>query len=65
MALFSLYRSLDECFQFFGIGGGGEDGAVAVDEIHGASAIVDTVLAPHLVFVVQFQQARPGVAMPP
>ena len=54
MTLLSLNRSLDKRLQFLGIGGGGEDGAVSVDEVHGATGIACTVLAPHMVFIVQF-----------
>ena len=54
LTLLSLNRSLDLRFQFLGICGGGEDGAVAVDEVHGASGIACSVLAPYTVLVVQF-----------
>ena len=63
MTLLSLNRSLDNRLQFLGICGGGENGAVAVDEVHGTARVVGSVLAPHTVLVVQFQQTRPGVAI--
>lgn len=63
LTLLSLNRSLDNRLQFLGIGGGGEDGAVAVDEVHGTACIASSVLAPHTVLVVQFQQTLPRIAV--
>ena len=55
LTLLSLNRSLDKRLQFLGICRSGEDGAVAINEVHGTSSIVGSVLAPHTVLVVQFQ----------
>ena len=63
LTLLSLNRSLDKRLQLLGIGGGGENGAVAVDEVHGTARVVGSVLAPYTVLVVQFQQTRLGVAI--
>ena len=54
LTLLSLNRSLDKRLQFLGICRSGEDGAVAVNEVHGTTGIAGSVLAPHTVLVVQF-----------
>ena len=61
--LFNIQCFLDDWLQFFCIRRGGENGAVTVDEEHGTSAIAGSVFAPHIVFVVQFQEALPRIAV--
>ena len=58
LTLLSLNRSLDKRLQFLGIGGGGEDGAVAVDEEQ--STILSAVLMEHAELVVKVNEAGPG-----
>ena len=58
LTLLSLNRSLDKRLQFLGIGGGGEDGAVAVDEEQ--STILSAVLTEHAELVVKVNETGPG-----